>query len=252
MTIKVFVGTEPKTEIARKVLEYSIKKNTKYPTQIIPMLGDDWRIKTPNGSGTGFSLLRWDIPSRCNFQGAAIYLDADMLCLGDIADLYQADAKYPNDKSSVWCTYQTSKWFKENTPETSCMLIDCEKARNNQWQLKYITNILNQQPKGDRRMYVRIMRALDHQFAPQQIPDSWNRLNSIKEPTNILHYTKEDQQPWYFPSNKHTDIWKQYLIEAILEGFVQKAEIEKAIADFIPHTKKARGTGMHSYWKCVL
>ena len=47
--------------------------------------------------GTGFSLLRWDIPRRCNYEGFAIYLDSDQIVLADIYDLWMSDCQYPTN-----------------------------------------------------------------------------------------------------------------------------------------------------------
>ena len=112
--IRVFIGSEPKTAIARKVLEYSIVKHTDYDVEFGELEGDvSWSKRNSKDLtaqvGTGFSLLRWDIPRRCNYEGFAIYLDADMLVFSDIYDLWTMDQQYPADKDfpcSVWCTYQ--------------------------------------------------------------------------------------------------------------------------------------------------
>lgn len=253
--IKVFIGTEPKTEIARKVLEYSILKNTNYKVQFFPMMGQDWTIKPPLGVGTGFSLLRWDIPRRCNYQGAAIYLDADILCLGNIGNLWVVDEVFPNEQSSVWCTYQKHKWYpNKDTPETSVMLIDCAKAKTNQPDLdQTIQYIANDPEPLKRKRYVKIMRAMKHKFPPMSIPNKFNRLNKPIDPCVLLHYTIEPQQPWYNPKHEHAHIWKNYLIDAIKEGYITSKEVLTACDNYQPHTNKERGTGMNPYWRkwCV-
>ena len=161
MAIKIFIGTEPKTNIPLKVLAYSIEKHASVPIQIIKMMGKDWTIRPNAFIGTGFSLLRWDIPRVCEYQGFAIYLDVDQLVLTDIADLYKSDMKYPNNKCSVWCTYQESKWYKKLTPETSVMLIDCAKAKDNQPDLEHALDYIYNDPEPKKRKrYIKIMREL--------------------------------------------------------------------------------------------
>ena len=250
--IKVFIGTEPKTEIARKVLEYSILKHTKKEIEFTPMMGEDWKIMPPTGVGTGFSLLRWDIPRRCNYEGAAIYLDADILCLEDIYQLYRADIDYPNPDASHWMTYQKCKWFDYPTPESSVFLVDCLKAKTNQKTIEEILQDL--QTDKNRQKYVQHMRALSQVYPPQKIPDSFNRLNTlVQDKTRFLHFTKEPEQPWFNPKHAHADLWKKYFIECFKEtDTITKEEIEQALATFKPHTKKERGTGLHPYWKFVL
>jgi len=245
MTIKVFIGSEPKTEIPRKVLEYSIRKHTKMAVKFPGLQGNEsWAKRPASGVGTGFSLLRWDIPARCDYRGFAIYLDADQLVMDDINDLYSCDEQFPNNQCSCWCTYQPDKWFKEPSPNTSVMLIDCAKARFNQQPLDMIESLLEDDPK--RKRYVKIMHALDHTNAPQRIPEYWNRLNNfIPGKTKLLHYTKEPKQPWYDPTHPHRSVWERYLKECMDEGIVTKEEISLAISSFKPHTKTERGTGMN-------
>jgi lipopolysaccharide biosynthesis glycosyltransferase len=38
--------------------------------------------------GYSFSGFRWAIPESCNFEGRAIYMDADVIVLCDIAELW--------------------------------------------------------------------------------------------------------------------------------------------------------------------
>lgn len=250
--IKVFIGTEPKTEIARKVLEYSILKHTDKEVEFHHMMGEDWKINPPNGVGTGFSLLRWDIPRRCNYEGAAIYLDADILCLSDIYHLYRADIDYKNQDASHWMTWQKCKWFDYPTPESSVFLVDCLKAKTNHQTIEEILQDLK--TDKNRKKYVQHMRALTHTFPPQRIPDSFNRLNQfVEDKTNFLHYTKEPEQPWYNPKHPNRDIWEKYFIECYKETEVLSSdEISQAISSFVPHKKGQRGTGLHPYWKKVL
>jgi len=252
LQIKVFIGSEPKTKIVKKVLEYSIRKHTKADILFPGLEGeDDWRERKDakhQGVGTGFSLLRWDIPRRCGHQGFAVYLDTDIICLEDIQQLFEADCDFPNDKCSIWCTYQPSRWFKEATPETSVMLIDCAKAKFNQPDLAACITYIRDDT--NRTKYVKIMRALKHQNAPQRIPESYNHLNNyVKDKTKFLHYTIEPKQPWYDPKHPHRDLWEALLKETIDSKIVTKDEIKEAVANYVPHIGSKRGTGMNPYWK---
>lgn len=248
--VRIFIGSEPKTELARKVLEYSIKVNTKQPDLIeFPsLMGEDW-IKNPKlGVGTGFSLKRWEIPAMCNFEGYAIYLDADQLVFGDILDLWQSDIHYPNNACSVWCTYQPCKWFQHKTPETSVMFIDCAKAKFNQKSITEIKEYL----KGDkdRKRYVEVMRGMDHKNAPQMIPDSWNHLNVYKEgKTKLLHYTKEPEQPWVYPDHSLTYLWEDVFIECLSHNIITQEELKYWLNQYRSYKKKERGSALHPYYK---
>lgn len=263
--IVIYIGSEPKTTIARKVLEYSILKNTAYEVEFKPLEGDvSWSKRNSKDLtsqvGTGFSLLRWDVPSRQGYEGFAVYLDADQIVLSDIYDLWTMDGRFPTDKinpCSIWSTYQTGwgsltkKYFSNKpSPETSVMLIDCAVAKYNQDSVDtIITHLLKQ---TDRRYYVQMMRAQNHIVSPAKIPTHWNHLNTATKETKLLHYTKEDQQPWYNPKHPFKNIWRDYFIECLQNGILSKKEITDAIAIYKPHTKNTRGTGLHPYWKKFL
>ncbi len=254
--IRIFIGSEPKTLIAKKVLEFSILKQTKRP-DIIEFCNldstDNWTTRTKEGVhavlGTGFSLLRWDIPKRCNYEGFAIYLDADMLALADVGRLWQADVDYPNADASIWCTYQPSKWFKEPTPETSVMFIDCKKAKANQANMEDIIDWFSKNNDPKRKTYIRFMRCLNHFHPPQQIPTNWNHLNERQEDTKLLHFTKEPEQPWFNPQHPNRKIWEKWLVRTIDAGYINKKIILKALKAFRPHSRSVRGEGLHSHYK---
>lgn len=94
-TIKIFVGCDPNNCDLEQmmVLDYSVRKHTKHPVEIIWMqLSHDpnspWYTNQQTGEGwhtehwaTPFSGFRWAIPESCNFQGRAIYMDADVVVL---------------------------------------------------------------------------------------------------------------------------------------------------------------------------
>jgi len=257
--IKIFIGSEPKTLIAQKVLEFSLVEQLKGNREIefCDLSSDDnWRERGSSGVaavlGTGFSLLRWDVPRRCGYEGYAIYLDADMLALGDVGKLWQVDVDYPNDNASIWCTYQPSKWFKEPTPETSVMFIDCKKAKDNQLTMKQLNDWFSKNADPGRKQYVKYMRAINLINAPQQITTNWNHLNVRHDDTKLLHYTKEPEQPWYHPEHPHRKIWEKWLKKAIAAGYIDKKIILKALKVFRPHSRGVRGEGLHPYYKSFL
>ena len=102
-TIKVFVGCDPNNCDLEQmmVLDYSIHKHTQQPVDIVWMqLSRDensvwfsdpakklgWRTEK---WATPFSGFRWAIPEYCGFEGRAIYMDADVVVLCDLAELWQ-------------------------------------------------------------------------------------------------------------------------------------------------------------------
>lgn len=61
-----------------------------------------WYSQPEEGAGwhtgqwaTPFSGFRWGVPSRCNYEGRAIYMDTDMIVLSDLAELWTMPIKQP-------------------------------------------------------------------------------------------------------------------------------------------------------------
>ena len=245
--ITICIGTEEKTKIPCKVLMHSILKRTQNPIKFCLMEGESWtKISSRKlGVGTGFSLARWKIPEQLNYTGFAIYLDADQLCFGDIKDLWNMNID--KEPSSIYCTYQGDKWFK-NAPNTSVMLIDCEKAKKDWWPISRVESYL-ETDCSKRTKYAQIMHALNISPPPTKIPVVWNQLNEFKENGGILHFTIEPRQPWYDPRHPFKYLWAQELSSAIKDGIITKKEIRQEISIFKPHTRIERGKGLHPYWK---
>src|SRR5690348_15336892 len=100
--VRIFIGSGEASALERKTLIYSLRKNSKRPLDIYVFNGThnsierndepprlapmSLRIKYQNF--TEFSLYRWLIPQLCDFQGRAIFLDSDTICLGDIGELF--------------------------------------------------------------------------------------------------------------------------------------------------------------------
>jgi len=82
--IRVVIGTEPNQYVPQKVLEYSIRTNTDADVDIRFVHQSEKRM-----GGTNFGFVRFHVPEIFGFEGRAIYLDADQLVLGDIAELLE-------------------------------------------------------------------------------------------------------------------------------------------------------------------
>src|SRR6267378_6473230 len=100
--VKLFIGSGEQSLLERKVLIYSIQKHTQRNLDIYVFNGTHNAIETSDGAPapaplplhlkyrnlTEFSLYRYLIPELCSFEGKAIYLDSDMVCLRDIGELF--------------------------------------------------------------------------------------------------------------------------------------------------------------------
>lgn len=84
--LKVFIGYDPRQPIAFQVLAHSIWSRSSLPVSITRLQLNQLPVKRTGL--TQFTYSRYLVPYLCNYEGEAIFLDADMLCLGDIAELY--------------------------------------------------------------------------------------------------------------------------------------------------------------------
>lgn len=244
-TVKIFVGTEIKTKIALDVLSYSIKSRSSLPIEITPMIGQGWEVPKNLHQGTGFSLRRFMIPMACGFEGYAIYLDADQLVLGDIAELWSYKGAMGMDHA-VACTHQRDKHSSTPVPQTSVMLIDCHMC---EWVPDEIWQLLL---KGYN--YTKLMRLGFMKSPILKIPNYWNHLNTHEDTvTRLLHYTKEPEQPWYKPDHPLSNLWKTELIKAINAGAVLREDFVSALGLWkAPKIDHRKTQGLHPYYSKFL
>lgn len=89
---RVFIGYDSSERVAANVLADSIQYHARGPVLIahvrLSQLSQVFvRPRDPRQS-TEFSFSRFLVPWLCGFQGWALFVDVDMLCLGDIFDLW--------------------------------------------------------------------------------------------------------------------------------------------------------------------
>jgi len=146
--------------------ERSILRNTKHPVDIAHL------YPSAESGCTGFSDVRYQI-------GKGIYLDVDMIVLGDIAEL--------------WSYHKPEKFVCMQDGSTEVAVIDCvHKCRNKREQ-----HLL---PKDC------------------SIPDEWNvedykyHNGSLPENIKLLHFTDLKTQPWFYdhPNAEAVSIYEDY------------------------------------------
>ncbi|ERL54691.1 glycosyltransferase [Psychrobacter aquaticus] len=193
--IRVFVGCDPNNCDLEQmmVLDYSIHKHTSVPVKIVWMqLSHDpesyWYSNPETGEGwdtskwsTPFSGFRWAIPEYCNHSGRAIYMDADVVILDDLAKLWQ----HPIDKQAVVAA-------KTNTDiNRLCTCVwDCNKAK------EVIPSIaqLRKNPDSHKKM-MKLFKESKKLIEPYQ--DSYNCIDGEDlaiANIRILHYSDKSTQ----------------------------------------------------------
>lgn len=84
--VRVMIGYDPRQPIAYNVLQHSIIRYASVPVAITPLVLKQLPI-TRRGL-TDFTFSRFLVPWLCGYEGRALFLDADMIVTGDIADLF--------------------------------------------------------------------------------------------------------------------------------------------------------------------
>lgn len=263
--VRVFIGTEPRTEIARKVLELSIRRRTDAEVEFTPMIGPAWEYPTDEITvGTGFSLRRWMVAAECRFKGRAIYLDADQLCQADIWDLWTMPDQRPKAGASVWCTNQVEDRRALTLcaqPQSSVMVIDCEAAREEWgWRIGEVLRHLRGKSQADYHAFMRFQtvttdnrREFWTKVPPVEIPAGWNYLDrAVQGSTKLIHYTKASTQPWINPDHEHGLPWRLEFQVALSTGYLTLAEVRAEVARFgVPPADgyaAAGPAGLHPYY----
>jgi len=86
----VFVGFDERQPVAYNVLQHSLRRYSRGRVQVEALMLD--KLPIERRGLTQFTYSRFLVPYLCNYEGAAIFMDADVVVQGDIAELLaQAD-----------------------------------------------------------------------------------------------------------------------------------------------------------------
>uniref|UniRef100_A0A5B6ZP13 Protein CDI-like n=1 Tax=Davidia involucrata TaxID=16924 RepID=A0A5B6ZP13_DAVIN len=90
---KIFIGYDPREDLAYEVCRYSILKRSSIPVEVVPIKQSElrqngvyWRERGKLES-TEFSFSRFLTPYLANYDGWAMFVDCDFLYLADIKEL---------------------------------------------------------------------------------------------------------------------------------------------------------------------
>lgn len=150
--------------------------------------GSTWNIGRDPGQawpkrgwGTDFSCFRFAVPELMNFEGRAVYLDADMLLLGDIYEL----AKEPLGRPWKCCHYR----------RTDVSVIDCAAFKDRRGWL----TIAQMKAAGAKTGHYCHML---HSFGLVDDTLSWDfnacddHDQNWRQTTKLLHFTNVMWQPY--------------------------------------------------------
>lgn len=223
-TIKVFVGASEAEWLPAQVLAHSIYKNTDRKCEVVSIGDLNLPIPVPKDPTqrpvTNFSFQRFLIPQALGYQGRGIYLDSDMICRGDIGELW--DHPFPAGKFVQMCPCWSS----------ACMLIDARVG----WSIDGIVSLIDTRAMlgdGKPASYHRVMKVTTLGDCADSLPQVWNAMDrpGPMDVTNgkILHYTLMDTQPWLLRGHQHGALWSSALLAAIADGFIERDDVLREI-----------------------
>jgi SAM-dependent methyltransferase len=230
--LRIFVGTDTSQIVAYRVLEYSIRKAASIPVEVTPMFGVDMPVPrdAANRSRTGFSFSRFKIPELCGYRGRGVYMDADMLVFGDVAELASLEfgdqtvlLTDPQHPASMWDEHVNTYI---GPAKAAVMVLDCDRL---DWKVDDVVAGLD----AGRYTYAELMTdicVVPPEQVEARVPPEWNDLEHYDpETTRLIHFTVVPVQPWKNDDNPLTDLWMAWYQEAVAAGAVPPGEVEELI-----------------------
>ncbi len=212
--LRIFIGWDSRFPEPADVLAYSLVKHSSIPLQIHYLKLDELKLSRQHDplASTEFTYSRFLVPHLCNFRGTALFLDNDMLCLGDVSEIAALDMQayalrvvqhdyQPTNAIKMYGCPQTS-YPRKNW--SSMMLMNCSKLRI--WSKQTV--------ETQTGAYLhRFQDIPDEQIC--ELPKTWNTLDWMDGTTKLVHYTNGG--PWFeqYRDHPHADVWFQARAEMV-------------------------------------
>ncbi len=219
--LNIYYGFDEREEIGSHVWCSSVIHRSSMPVALIPLHLNHFRSFYSAGHRDGtnaFILTRYLIPFLQDFNGWAVFADgADMICLGDVAELY-ALRDYRKAVQVVPHVYATkhprkyigTKMEADNVmmPRknwSSVMLINCGHTA---WR-QFTPEFVQETPSRDLHRFSHI----DDRFIGA-LPPEWNWLCQEDGPNpdaKIIHWTLGTPAFSHYANDPHADLFRQEL-----------------------------------------
>lgn len=239
--LRVFIGFDPRETIAYHVLSHSIIRSATQPVHItaLGLRSLDkfmWRERDPHQS-TDFAFSRFLVPSMCNYQGYALFMDCDMM-LRDGVDIARLFACANWDKAVAVCKHSYTP-----TTETKMegMGDDGGSVRQSNYPMKNWSSVMLFNNARCRKLtpgYVNTVTGLDlHRFCwledeseIDQLPLAWNWLVGEyphSEDALNIHWTLGG--PWLGRKYEHVDYASEWYVA--LNEMLQRKHASVRVAE---------------------
>ena len=167
--IRVFIGVDERQYIAYHVLCSSIMRRSSVPVSITPIILSQCPISRKGL--TGFTYARYLVPYFCDYQGKAVFMDSDILCIGDIAEIIEV----ADDSAVSVVPFDGSLAFER----PAVMVFNCDKCKA--LTPEYIDDETNHP------------QTFDWAESVGELPPEWNHLVGYmpyNPAAKIIHYTQ--------------------------------------------------------------
>jgi len=219
--LKIVVGFDQRESIAYHVFCQSVIEHASGPVSFIPLASQTISGYDENhkDGSNDFIYSRFLTPYLNNFEGWALYVDGDMICLSDIYELLSLkdESKAVMVVKHNYQTVTTKKYFgnkNENYPRknwSSVILWNCKHQSN-----KVLTPELIENSTG---AFLHRFKWLDDNLIGE-IDKSWNWL-ATEYPdnyeANLVHYTLGTPCLKDYKDANMSDIW-HYTFNKAIEG----------------------------------
>jgi hypothetical protein len=213
--IRVYIGTEPMQKIACEVLKYSIRARASEPVEFFEITDQTSRCAL-----TGFSFARWHVPklAKENGDSVAIYMDADIVVLSDIVELYRTMSL---TKPALARPSADDRYF------TSVMRLDCTKLSWDPGSLPVVNGALPEW-LHNAVMWSAVNSPWRGDFGI--LSARWNDMDVVKDGTRALHYTDLKRQPWRYAGHPFGIVFQTELVAALKDGHIQRSDLQREIS----------------------
>lgn len=216
--LRVFIGFDPRQPVAYQVLSHSILIRSSVPVSITPLVLSTLPIK--RRGLTEFTYSRYMVPWLCDYEGSALFLDADMLCLWDVADLFSMNDEFKTTDSSSVMVVKNKIRFEW----PSLMLFNNSKCKK--LTPEYIDDVSSKP------------QSFDWADKVGDIPPEWNHLvgyDVANQNAKIVHFTAGIP---CFPETKDCEFSAEWNKEAYVS--VSTVTWQELLGNSV-HVEKVRG-----------
>ncbi len=206
---RIFIGYDPSQHVSFEVLKYSLHKHASEPidVQAIDATKIDFKREQDPLQSTPFTYTRFLVPWLCDYEGTALFMDSDMLALGDVSELFHLDMdglalrvrqhEYNPEATvkmggKVQTQYPRKNWSSlmlMNNAKLTAWTKEAVQTQTGAWLHRFET--IPDEEIGD-------------------IPVEFNVLDEMTGPTKLLHYTSGG--PWLEGCEDcaHNELWHEY------------------------------------------